>query len=150
MDYYGNVLAYDGACVEDAWNWPGEEDFYPLAVMIQAQIVCYYSAPASVFTGTARDGEQALPGWGLEYYGRECLLVSGTYDFASGFIGQLNAREVYTWEAVWGDSFAPEYTTRQGVGPGSTSDTGNWGGGAVESTAGAFSLDFSNDFSVTE
>lgn len=150
MDYYGNVLAYDGACVEDAWSWPGEEDFYPLAVMVQAQIVCYYSAPASVFTGTARDGEQALPGWGLEYYGRECLLVSGTYDFASGFIGQLNAREVYTWEAVWGDSFAPEYTTKQGVGPGSTSDTGNWGGGAVESTAGAFSLDFSNDFSVTE
>ena len=113
-------------------------------------IVCYYSAPASVFTGTARDGEQALPGWGLEYYGRECLLVSGTYDFASGFIGQLNAREVYTWEAVWGDSFAPEYTTKQGVGPGSTSDTGNWGGGATPTTAGAFSLDFSNDFSVTE
>ena len=149
-DFCINLLGYGNEIVADAWNWPGEEDSYPLAVMIQAQIVCYYSAPASVFTGTARDGEQALPGWGLEYYGRECLLVSGTYDFASGFIGQLNAREVYTWEAVWGDSFAPEYTTKQGVGPGSTSDTGNWGGGAVESTAGAFSLDFSNDFSVTE
>lgn len=149
-DFCVNLLGYGNEIVADAWNWPGEDSFYPLAVMIQAQIVCYYSAPASVFTGTARDGELALPGWGLDYYGRECLLVSGTYDFASGFIGQLNAREVYGWEDVWGESFAPEYTTKQGVGPGSTSDTGNWGGGAVESTAGAFSLDFSNDFSVTE
>ena len=149
-DFCINLLGYQNEIVANEWNWPGEVDFYPLAVMVQAQIVCYYSAPASVFTGTARDGEIALPGWGLAYYGRECLLVSGTYDFCGGFIGQMNAREVYGWADVWGDSFAPTYTTKSGPTKGSTSDTGNWGGGAVKSTAGAFSLAFSDDFSVTQ
>ena len=145
MDYYGNVLAYNGLVVEDAWNWPEEEDYYPLAVMIQAQIVCYHAAPASVFTGTAYDGPIALPGFGLEYYNRECVIVSGTYDFCLGWIEQLCGREFYEWAEVWG-TFAPEYTVSRGIGRGSTDATGSWGGGSVTTILGSFNNDFSDDF----
>lgn len=149
MDFYENVLAYDGAVAENQWNWPDEEDFYPLAVMIQAQAVCYHSAPASVFTGTAHDGEMALPGFGLEYYGRDCVIVSGTYDFCAGFITQLCAREVYEWADVWG-TFAPEYSVRTGTGKGSTDATGPWGGGNEITIKGSFNNDFSDDFEKTQ
>ena len=144
-DFCINLLGYGNSLVGDSWNWPGEEDFYPIAVMIQAQIVCFHSAPASVFTGTAYDGKIALPGYGLEYYGRECVIVSATYDFCSGLIQQLNAREVYDWADVWG-TFSPEYTIKTGAGQGSTSDTGDWGGGSTDTPKGAFNNDYSDDF----
>ena len=147
--FYTNVLAYGNGIAEDGWNWPGEETFYPLAVMIQAQILCFYAAPASVFTGTARDGEIALPGWGLTYFGRDCVLVSGTYDFCGGFLAQMNAREVYGWDDVWGGGFAPEYTAKSGPTKGSTSDTGDWSGGGAATPAGSFSDDFDDAFSTT-
>lgn len=136
-----NVLAYGDDLAADEWNWPGEESYYPLAVMIQAQVLCYYSAPASIFTGTAHDKAAdvaaALPGYMFEYYDRDGVILSGTYGFTAGFISQINAREVYGWEDVWGAGFDPEYTAQSGAGKGSTSATGPGGGSA--SSGGASS-----------
>ena len=129
-----NVLAYGDDLAADEWNWPGEDNHYPLAVMIQAQVLCYYSAPASIFTGTAHDkatdAAAALPGYMFEYYDRDGVILSGTYGFTAGFISQINAREVYGWEDVWGAGFDPEYTAQSGAGKGSTSATGPGGGSA--------------------
>ena len=152
-DFCPNVLALAATNAQDEWNWPGEaaDTFFPLAVMIQAQVLCFYSAPASVFTGTAHDGAVALPGWGLRYYGRDCVIVSGTYDFTSGFVSQLNAREVYSWEDVWGESFAPVYTTRTAATKGGTNDADRVGSGSYRAPSGSFNAEeFSDDFQITE
>ena len=131
IEFYENVLGLGNVLSADKWNWPGESSYYPLAVMIQAQALCYHAAAASVFTGTAHDKNTgaalALPGCAYTYYSRGCVAVSGTYDFASGFFAQSNFREVYSWEDVWGASFAPQYTRTQGAGRGSTSATGAGG-----------------------
>lgn len=139
VDFYENVLAYGDAIAPDEWNWPGASDGYPLAVMIQAQVLCYHAAAASVFTGTAHDktlaGAFALPGCAYEYYQRGCIPLSATFDFVSGFVGQMNIREVYSWADVWGASFEPEYTQKSGSGEGSTSATGA-GGSSVSPGGG--------------
>ena len=150
LDFCPNVLGIGAAVAPDEWNWPGEEDYYPLAVMIQAQVLCFYSAPASIFTGTAHDGSVALPGYGLRYFGRDCVIIAGTYEFATGFIAQLNAREVYSWEDVWGDTFAPEYTQKSSPTKGGTDATGRWTDGLPRIPGGAFNAEeFSEDFQIT-
>lgn len=149
-DFCPNLLCFGSTLAPDEWNWPGEETYYPLAVMVQAQVLCYYSAPASIFTGTAHDGSLALPGWGLRYFGRDCVLVSGTYDFRTGFISQLNAREVYSWEDVWGESFAPEYVVKTATTKGGTDASGRWSDALPTTPSGAFNEDdFSDDFQIT-
>lgn len=139
VDFYENVLAYGDAIAPNEWNWPGQSSYYPLAVMIQAQVLCYHAAAASVFTGTAHDktlaGAFALPGCAYEYYQRGCIPLSATFDFVSGFVGQMNIREVYSWADVWGASFEPQYTQKSGSGKGSTSATGT-GGSAVSPGGG--------------
>lgn len=152
-DFCPNVLGYDNAIAPDAWNWPGAaaDTYFPLAVMIQAQVLCYYSAPASVFTGTAHDGAVALPGYGLRYYGRDCVIVSGTYDFTSGYLSQLNAREVYSWEDVWGESFEPDYATKTAATKGGTDAADRVGVGSATIPSGAFNAEeFSEDFQITQ
>ena len=139
--FASNVLGYGNGIVEDAWNWPGESNYYPLAVMIQAQALCFYAAAASVFTGTAHDkaADMALPGCGYSYYARTCIPVSGIFDFPSGLLAQANLREWYGWDDVWGSSFAPEYTQQSGAGKGSTSAAGTGGspsGGGIPSGGG--------------
>ena len=141
VDFFENVLALGAAIAPDEWNWPGESSYYPLAVMIQAQVLCYHAAAASVFTGTALDktANAALPfpGCAYNYYQRECIQLSGTFDFAGGVVSQMNIREVYSWASVWGASFAPEYTQKSGSGAGSTSATGS-GGSAANSGSGGY------------
>ena len=150
IDFYENVLALGQAIVADHWNWPGESSYYPLAVMIQAQALCFHAAAASVFTGTLHDKATpealAFPGCAYTYYERSCVPISGTFDFTSGFVAQTFIREVYSWEEVWG-TFAPDYTQISGSGKGSTSATGSGGssvspggggGGGGGSTARSF------------
>jgi len=133
VDFYGNVLAYGDTIAPDEWNWSGAAGGYPLAVMIQAQVLCFHAAAASVFTGTAHDKATpeaaALPGYRIGYYDRVGVPLSGTYDFCSGFVAQTIAREFYSWEEVWG-TFDPDYTTVSGAGKGSTSATGAGGSSA--------------------
>lgn len=140
IDFFENVLAYGYDIVTDSWNWPGEESYYPLAVMIQAQVLCFHAAAASIFTGTAHDkatpGAAALPGYRIGYYDRVGVPLSGTYDFCSGFIAQTIAREFYTWEEVWG-TFDPDYTAISGAGKGSTSATGAGGSSAGSGSGGS-------------
>ena len=150
-----NVLAYGNNVAPDEWNWPGASSYLPLAVMIQAQVLCYHAAAVSVFTGTAHDKAtpRALPfpGPAYTYYQRDCLQIYGTYDFASGFIGQSLIREVLSWEDVWGASFEPDYTQTSGAGKGSTSATGaggssvspggSGGGGGGGATPSFFEID---------
>lgn len=134
-----NVLALGDDIAPDEWNWPGASAYFPLAVMIQAQVLCFHAAAASVFTGTAHDKATpeaaALPGYRIGYYDRVGVLLSGTYDFCSGFVAQTIAREFYTWEEVWG-AFAPDYTTVSGAGKGSTSATGAGGSSASGGSSG--------------
>jgi len=140
VDFYGNVLAYGDAIATDEWNWSGAAGGYPLAVMIQAQVLCFHAAAASVFTGTAHDKATpeaaALPGYRIGYYDRVGVILSGTYDFCSGFVAQTIAREFYTWEEVWG-TFDPDYTTVSGAGKGSTSATGAGGSSAGSGSGGS-------------
>ena len=139
VDFYGNVLAHGDTIAPDEWNWSGAAGGYPLAVMIQAQVLCFHAAAASVFTGTAHDKATpeaaALPGYRIGYYDRVGVLLSGTYDFCSGFVAQTIAREFYTWEEVWG-TFDPDYTTVSGAGKGSTSATGAGGSSASGGSSG--------------
>lgn len=131
VDFYENVLSLGDSVAPDEWNWGGESSYYPLAVMIHAQILVYNAAAASVFTGTMHDTTAghaaALPGYGINYYQRDCVPVNATYDFASGFVEQTTLREVYTWAQVWGSSFNPQYTRKSGSGKGSTSAAGAGG-----------------------
>ncbi|MDY6444021.1 MAG: tail fiber domain-containing protein, partial [Bacteroidales bacterium] len=124
-----NVLGHGDVIVTDEWNWPGESSFYPLAVMIQAQLLCFNAAAATVFSGSLIDKQSsiALPGFAFSHSGRVVVPVSAVYGFSDGMASQSIAREVYSWEDVWGDSFAPEYTRTQGAGKGSTSATGTPG-----------------------
>lgn len=138
IDFFPNLLGYGDTVAPDKWNWPGEASFFHLAVMIQAQVLCYYAAAASVFAGTAVDraADFALPGYAFDYYSRRGVPVSGVYDLASGFAVQSTVREVYSWEEVWGESFAPEYTQKSGSGKGSTSATGAGGASASGGSSG--------------
>lgn len=138
IDFFPNLLGYGNAIAPDKWNWPGQSSYYPLAVMIQAQVLCYYAAAASVFSGTAVDraADFALPGYAFDYYSRRGVPVSGVYDLAIGFAVQSTVREVYSWEEVWG-TFEPEYTrvhssTRGGTSAAASggSSPGGPGGGA--------------------
>ena len=144
-----NVLAYGDSVAADKWNWSGVSGTYPLAVMIQAQVLCFHAAAASVFTGTAHDtttpDAAALPGYRINYYNRTCVLLSGVFGFRHGFVGQVAAREYYTWEEVWG-TFNPDYTEISGPGKGSTSAAGSSSsGGSGGGGGGVYSLPLAAD-----
>ena len=138
IDFFPNLLGYGNAIAPDKWNWPGQSSYYPLAVMIQAQILCFHAAAASVFTGNALDSaaDIALPGYAFDYFNRRGIPVSGVYNLCSGITSQTIVREVYSWEEVWG-TFEPEYTrvhssTRGGTSAAASggSSPGGSGGGA--------------------
>lgn len=131
-----NVLkdAY-GAPLADLWNWTASGTGYPLEVMIQAQLVQYYAAPMSIFTGLLHDtdaqGLASLPGFLYSYTDRPCLLMRGVFDFVTGFVSDAALREYQEWSDVWG-TFAPVYTVAarhiSSGGSGGSSAPGGGGG----------------------
>lgn len=127
-EFISNALCYNDVVAADRWNWPGQSSYYPLAVMIQAQILCFHAAAASVFTGDALDSaaDIALPGYAFDYFNRRGVPVSGVYDICRGIASQTIVREVYSWEEVWG-SFNPEYTRVTSSVRGGTSATSSGG-----------------------
>lgn len=141
---FANIICDgSGNAVPNSWNWAGQSVGYPLEVMVQAQILQHYATALSIFTGTLHDkaNDTAQPGLKYNYYNKSCILLRGTFDFATGFVKSAAIREFKTWSEVWGSSFNPTYvvkTTRQTGGSGGSSGGGGGGsvsGGTVTSVA---------------
>ena len=128
-----NALLHGDAPIPDRWGWYNENIEVPLEVLVQMQLLQFYAASASIFTGTLHDkGGHALPGAGYNYFQRDCVLLRGTFDFASGMILDAALREFYTWSQVWG-STEPDWTRRT---KGSADDSGGSGSGGSSSGGG--------------
>lgn len=137
-----NALCHDGAVAPNQWNWPGETSYYPLAVMVQCQLLVYYASENgnSIFTGTAvwkDDTGIPTPGYNYTYFGIPCALLSGQYDFAQASISGVTMREVMDWDDVWDTPFAPDFVEKSGTGRGSTSAAGGGSSSSSGGTGGA-------------
>ena len=142
VDFVPNLLSYNGKVVENKWRWAGMSQGYPLSVMVCAQYLQMYAAANSIFTGTLMDSQErmAMPLRNYSYYERPCVLVSGTFNFLTGFIDDACLRQVTTWESVWGASFTPSYVTIGGAGKGSTNTSGSATSGSTGSGGSSVSL----------
>ena len=127
---FQNVLQTAAKVLPDNWNWPDSVDGYPLEVMVQAQVLQFYAAANSIFTGNIHDKTYpiAVPGTYYDYYDRWCILQRGTFNFMNGFLVDAAIREYMTWEQVW-QSFAPSYVVDGRVGRSGGSSGGSSGGG---------------------
>ena len=140
-----NALLLGDAPIADRWGWAGDNIDVPLEVLVQMQLLQFYAASASIFTGTLRDkGRLALPGDGYAYFQRNCLLMRGTFDFTNGRLLDAAMREFYTWSNVWGGT-QPEWTRRtkgdaRDGGSGGGSSSGGGGGTSTESYANTMAI----------
>ena len=136
-----NALSYDGRVAPNAWNWSGASSYYPLAVMVQCQLLVYYASMNgnSIYTGNAiwKDyGGIPTPGYNYTYFGATCVMMSGQYDFATAMMSGVTLREVMDWDDVWDTPFAPDFTEKSGYGRGSTSAAGGGGSSSSGGTGG--------------
>lgn len=145
-----------GRVLANSWNWEGQSTGYPLEVMVQAQLLQFFAASLSLFTGSFHDTttNMAAPGSAYQYFQRSCILLRGTFDFTTGFVNDAALREFMTWEQVWAN-FNPQYTIveeRTGEGSGSSggghSGGGGGGGGGTTVTWGTETADHYAPLSV--
>ena len=140
-----NALLLGDAPIADRWGWAGDNIDVPLEVLVQMQLLQFYAASASIFTGTLHDkGRLALPGDGYSYFQRNCLLMRGTFDFTNGRLLDAAMREFYTWSNVWGGT-QPEWTRRtkgdaRDGGSGGSSSSSGGGRTSGESYANAMAI----------
>lgn len=148
----------NGQVLPNSWNWgSGTGTGYPLEVMVQAQLLMLYASAMSIFTGDIHDkGTEfapepfARPGYRYLYFGRNCLLLRGTFDFVSGFISGSALREYATWEDIWG-TFNPEYvidTKGASGGEGGGQSGGGGGGGGGTGTVTSVDMTVPTGFTI--
>ena len=130
--YAGNILSYGNVAAGDMWNFSDMNGYYPLAVMVHAQLLVFNASQNgnSIFTGALVDLTYPLayPGVSFSYFEKHCVLLSGTFDLCTGWISSAVLREALSWADVWGTSFDPQYTQKESSQTGGTAASGGGGG----------------------
>lgn len=143
------IFYYEGNVVQPAnsWSW---NDGTPqqMAVYNHLQLLCYHSKPNNLITGDIVNADviktTAIYVWG----GAEHMLISGTYNYLTGYVEGAVLREFVRYDDMWGeisgnslpDTEENSTTNQEGGGstsPGSTNENttnvviGGEGGGSV-------------------
>lgn len=85
-----------------AWAWSGGTP-QQMAVYNHLQLLCYYAKPNNQISGTIVNADLTRARAIYEWHGKEHLLVSGRYDFLTGFIEGAVLREFIRYDDMWGE-----------------------------------------------
>ena len=85
-----------------AWAWSGGTP-QQMAVYNHLQLLCYYAKPNNQISGTIVNADLTTARAIYEWHGKEHLLVSGRYDFLTGFIEGAVLREFIRYDDMWGE-----------------------------------------------
>ena len=85
-----------------AWAWSGGTP-QQMAVYNHLQLLCYYAKPNNQISGTIVNADLTRAKAVYEWHGKEHLLVSGRYDFLTGFIEGAVLREFIRYDDMWGE-----------------------------------------------
>lgn len=88
-----------------SWSWNGETP-QQMAVYNHLQLLCYYAKPNNLISGTIVNADVTDVKAIYEWHGKEHLLLSGRYDFLTGFIEGAVLREFVRYDNMWG--YVPE------------------------------------------
>ena len=85
-----------------AWAWSGGTP-QQMAVYNHLQLLCYYAKPNNQISGTIVNADLTRARAIYEWHGKEHILVSGRYDFLTGFIVGAILREFIRYDDMWGE-----------------------------------------------
>jgi hypothetical protein len=85
------------------WKWKDEEeaDAVQLPVLIHKQLLCYYSKPNNLISGTIMNPHLLDPRVIWVWKGKEHIMQGGTYDFLNSVIEGATLREFMRYNQMW-------------------------------------------------
>ncbi len=85
------------------WKWRDEEegDEVQLPVLIHKQLLCYYSKPNNLISGTIMNPHLLDPRVIWVWKGKEHFMQSGSFDYLRGVIEGAVLREYERYETMW-------------------------------------------------
>lgn len=86
-----------------AWAWAGGTP-QQMAVYNHLQLLTFYAKPNNVIEGNIVNGDVSRFAHIWRFEGKEHILVSGRYNYISGFIEGAILREFARYESLWGST----------------------------------------------